>query len=161
MSDAGAFSKTYTGVPRSSVCYDASVFYTAVFHTGKLPVSYTPDRYDSMQMSTTDVLLIHPCRCLLYRFASMQLCTTQECLIPGCLRDPCVSTPVRFYRCPCNTGGRLLLHLRACALFYSSSLQDWVPVTGAPDARPRLPPGSTLSSRLRCTSRKCAPLPGE
>lgn len=45
------FSKTdilYTRAPHSGVCYNAGVFYTAVFHTGMLPFSYTPDRCDSM-----------------------------------------------------------------------------------------------------------------
>lgn len=75
--DANAFSKPYTRVPQSPGCYNSSVFYTAVFHTGKLPFGYTPNRCDSMQMSSTGVLLTYSCRCLLYRFAPMQVYTTQ------------------------------------------------------------------------------------
>lgn len=31
-------------VPQPGVCYNASVFYTAIFHTAMLPFSYTPNR---------------------------------------------------------------------------------------------------------------------
>lgn len=120
-------------------------------------------------------LLTHPCRCLLYRFAPMQVWATrvlfhygltiwvsprQECLIHRRLSIPCPHpgailqtrpqwrwevplTPARSspFSCPPITG---LGSRYRCAL------------SAAP---PSL--GSALSSRLRCTSRKCPSLPGE
>lgn len=53
------------------------LFYTVVSHTGMLLVGYSPNGCESTQMSPTGVLLTCPCRCLLYRFAPMQVCTTQ------------------------------------------------------------------------------------
>lgn len=138
----------------SQVFVTIQLFYTAVFHTGVLLVSSTPNGCESMPMSPTGVFLTCPCRCLFYRLAPMQVCTTQvffheglpiwvgpepECLIPPCLHASCVSTPVRSYRRHRNPRGSFLLHFRAS---YFSALQDWVPVTGAHAARPHLPPGS-------------------
>lgn len=114
----------------SQVFVTIQLFYTAVFHTGVLPVSYTPNGCDSMQMSPTGVFLTCPCRCLFYRFAPMQVCATQvffreglpiwvgpeqECLIPPCLHASCVSAPVRSYRRHRNPRGSFLLHFRASA----------------------------------------------
>lgn len=74
-----------------------------VFFTGLLLCRYVPHRYFFIRDSPSES-------------------PRQECLIPGCLYHPCVSTPVRSYRCPRNTGENLRLHLPASAPFYSSPL---------------------------------------
>lgn len=161
----------YTPECLSQVSVTMQVHSVTAFRTDTRPFRYIPSRRDSRHMSAAGVQMSSPQLCShagVFHTGGISLETPhlglrrQERLTPRCLREPRVRALVPSYRCARNTGERVpsRARARAFARFYTPP-NCRIHVAGAPGPRPRLPPGSAFSSRLRCTSRKCAPLPGK